>query len=137
MAALFPKWAQESGQTAFLERSAAKQPDHFPEVFGPDYAAQRGVIIADTKFEFGTLPDGTVMVIDEVLTPDSSRFWPVDQYEAGHDQPSFDKQYVRNWLETQPWNKTPPAPTLPDDVVEGTRRRYIEAYERLTGRRWT
>ena len=99
-----------------------------------DYAFGRGIIIADTKFEFGQLPDGSLILIDEVLTPDSSRFWPADKYAPGRDQESFDKQYVRNWLETQPWNKTPPAPRLPEDVVEGTRRRYLEAYERLTGR---
>ena len=99
-----------------------------------DYAATRGVIIADTKFEFGQLPNGTLILIDEVLTPDSSRFWPADQYAPGRDQPSFDKQYVRNYLESQPWNKTPPAPALPAEVVEGTRRRYLEAYEKLTGR---
>ena len=98
-----------------------------------EYAAGHGVIIADTKFEFGTLPDGRIILIDEILTPDSSRFWPADQYEPGHDQPSYDKQFVRNWLERQPWDKTPPAPALPPDVVEGTRRRYLEAYERLTG----
>ena len=101
-----------------------------------DYAAQRGVIIADTKFEFGTLPDGRIILIDEILTPDSSRFWPADRYQPGRDQESFDKQFVRNWLEGQPWDKTPPAPALPPEVVEGTRRRYIEAYELLTGRRW-
>lgn len=101
-----------------------------------DYAAHRGVIIADTKFEFGTLPDGKVLLIDEVLTPDSSRFWPADKYASGHDQPSFDKQFVRNWLEAQPWDKCPPAPILPDDVVQGTRQRYVEAFELLTGRRW-
>jgi phosphoribosylaminoimidazole-succinocarboxamide synthase len=100
------------------------------------YAAERGVIIADTKFEFGTLPNDTVILIDEVLTPDSSRFWPADQYEPGNDQPSFDKQFVRNWLEAQPWDKSPPAPTLPPEVVNGTRQRYVEAYELLTGRRW-
>lgn len=99
-----------------------------------DYAAARGVIIADTKFEFGTLPDGRMILIDEVLTPDSSRFWPATQYAAGHDQPSFDKQFVRNWLEAQPWDKTPPAPRLPEEVVEGTRQRYLEAYGKLTGR---
>src|SRR4051794_11820282 len=98
-----------------------------------EYALSRGIIIADTKFEFGTLPNGSIILIDEILTPDSSRFWPADVYEPGHDQPSFDKQYVRNWLETQPWDKTPPAPRLPDDVVQGTRRRYLEAYEKLTG----
>ena len=101
-----------------------------------DYAAQRGVIIADTKFEFGTLPDGQIILIDEILTPDSSRFWPADRYQPGRDQESFDKQFVRNWLEAQPWDKTPPAPALPPDVVEGTRRRYVEAFELLTGRKW-
>jgi phosphoribosylaminoimidazole-succinocarboxamide synthase len=98
-----------------------------------DYAASRGVIIADTKFEFGQLSDGKLILIDEMLTPDSSRFWPADEYEPGRDQPSFDKQYVRNWLETQKWDKTPPAPKLPDHVVEGTRERYLEAYAKLTG----
>jgi phosphoribosylaminoimidazole-succinocarboxamide synthase len=101
-----------------------------------EFARTKGVIIADTKFEFGLLPDGGVMLIDEILTPDSSRFWPADQYEPGHDQPSFDKQFVRNWLESQPWDKKPPAPRLPDDVVAGTRSRYVEAYEMLTGKRW-
>ena len=101
-----------------------------------DYAFGRGIIIADTKFEFGQLPDGSLILIDEVLTPDSSRFWPADKYAPGRDQESFDKQYVRNWLETQPWDKTPPAPRLPDDIVAGTRGRYVEAYERLTGRTW-
>jgi phosphoribosylaminoimidazole-succinocarboxamide synthase len=98
-----------------------------------EYAAARGVIIADTKFEFGQLDDGRLILIDELLTPDSSRFWPAEEYQPGRDQPSFDKQFVRNWLETQSWNKTPPAPRIPDDVVEGTRRRYLEAFERLTG----
>ena len=98
-----------------------------------DYARSRGIIIADTKFEFGLVDDDRLLLVDEILTPDSSRFWPADQYEPGRDQESFDKQYVRNWLENQPWNKTPPAPTLPDDVVQGTRRRYLEAYERLSG----
>jgi phosphoribosylaminoimidazole-succinocarboxamide synthase len=101
-----------------------------------DYARTRGVIIADTKFEFGRLPDGSLILVDEVLTPDSSRFWPADTYDPGHDQPSFDKQYVRNWLETQPWDKTPPAPPLPADVVKGTRMRYVEAYERLSRQKW-
>jgi phosphoribosylaminoimidazole-succinocarboxamide synthase len=100
-----------------------------------EYAASRGVIIADTKFEFGFHGDELIL-IDEVLTPDSSRFWPADQYVPGRDQPSFDKQFVRNWLESQPWDKTPPAPELPEDVVEGTRQRYAEAYERLTGKAW-
>ena len=99
-----------------------------------DYARQRGVIIADTKFEWGLVGDELIL-IDEVLTPDSSRFWPVDEYEPGRDQPSFDKQYVRNYLETLDWNKTPPGPTLPEDVVAGTSQRYIEAYEKITGRK--
>ncbi len=99
-----------------------------------DYARGRGVIIADTKFEFGELPDGTLILIDEILTPDSSRFWPADRYAPGRDQESFDKQFVRNWLEKQAWNKQPPAPALPEDVVAGTRKRYLEAYELLTGR---
>lgn len=98
-----------------------------------DYAAKRGVIIADTKFEFGRLPDGSLILIDEVLTPDSSRFWPADEYEAGHDQPSYDKQFVRNWLESREWNKKSPAPSLPFEVIEGTRKRYLEAYQHLTG----
>ncbi|MGE5611781.1 MAG: phosphoribosylaminoimidazolesuccinocarboxamide synthase [Bacillota bacterium] len=112
--------------------------DHTLQLYtaAADYAATRGVIIADTKFEFGQLPDGRIILVDEVLTPDSSRFWPADQYAPGKDQPSFDKQFVRNYLEAQPWDKTPPAPTLPDDVVAGTRKRYIEAYEKLTGRKW-
>lgn len=102
-----------------------------------DYARTRGVIIADTKFELGQLADGSVILIDEILTPDSSRFWPLDRYAAGRDQESFDKQFVRNWLEKQTWDKTPPAPALPKDVVAGTRAKYIEAYEKLTGRTWT
>lgn len=101
-----------------------------------DYAFSRGVIIADTKFEFGLLPDGAVILIDEILTPDSSRFWPTDQYQPGQDQPSFDKQFVRDWLDKQDWDKTPPAPVLPHTVVQGTRQRYIEAYEKLTGHSW-
>jgi phosphoribosylaminoimidazole-succinocarboxamide synthase len=100
-----------------------------------DYAAARGVIIADTKFEFGRYGNGLIL-IDEVLTPDSSRFWPAAEYAPGRDQPSYDKQFVRNWLESQPWDKTPPAPQLPPDVVAGTRQRYVEAFERLTGTRW-
>jgi phosphoribosylaminoimidazole-succinocarboxamide synthase len=100
------------------------------------YARQHGVIIADTKFEWALDGDKLVLV-DEVLTPDSSRFWPADVYEPGHDQPSFDKQYVRNYLETLDWDKTPPGPTLPDDVVEGTSAKYIEAYEKITGRTFT
>ena len=97
------------------------------------YAATRGIIIADTKFEFGFI-DGVLTLGDEVLTPDSSRFWPAAEYKAGGAQPSFDKQYVRDYLETLTWNKQPPAPVLPDDVVEGTRGKYLDAYTRLTGK---
>ena len=102
-----------------------------------EYAHSRGVIIADTKFEWGTTDDGELILIDEVLTPDSSRFWPADQYEPGHDQPSFDKQFVRNYLETlvekKQWAKQPPGPELPREIVTHTRKRYVEAYEKLTG----
>jgi phosphoribosylaminoimidazole-succinocarboxamide synthase len=104
--------------------------------FAAGVAAERGVIIADTKFEFGQLPNGDLILIDEILTPDSSRFWSATDYAPGRDQASFDKQFVRNYLESQPWNKQPPAPPLPDDVVSGTRARYIEAYERITGDKW-
>jgi phosphoribosylaminoimidazole-succinocarboxamide synthase len=97
-----------------------------------EYARQRGIIIADTKFEFG-IWNGQLILIDEVLTPDSSRFWPEDQYRAGRSQPSFDKQFVRDYLETLDWNKTPPAPELPPDVVAKTQAKYLEAYRRLTG----
>lgn len=101
-----------------------------------DYAAGCGIIIADTKFEFGVTADGRLLWIDEALTPDSSRFWPADRYAPGRDQESYDKQFVRNYLETLSWDKTPPAPPLPDDVVAGTRARYVEAYERLTGKKF-
>lgn len=96
-------------------------------------AAARGVIIADTKFEFGLI-DNDVVLIDEVLTPDSSRFWPEDQYRPGRPQPSFDKQYVRDWLDEQGWDHTPPAPDMPSEVVNATTQRYLEAYERVAGR---
>ena len=99
--------------------------------FARDYARQRGIIIADTKFEFG-LDNGKLILIDEVLTPDSSRFWPADQYQPGRGQPSFDKQFVRDYLETLDWNKTPPGPVLPPDVIAKTSAKYLEAYERLT-----
>jgi phosphoribosylaminoimidazole-succinocarboxamide synthase len=99
-----------------------------------DYARSRGIIIADTKFEWGELPEGELILVDEVLTPDSSRFWPGDSYQAGISPPSFDKQYVRDWLETSGWDKNSPPPELPADVVTRTRQKYVEAYERLTGR---
>jgi phosphoribosylaminoimidazole-succinocarboxamide synthase len=97
-----------------------------------EYAAAKGVILADTKFEFGFAGDD-LLLIDEVLTPDSSRYWPADEWVPGRDVPSFDKQYVREWLDTTDWDRTPPAPHLPDLVVEGTRSRYVEAYQRITG----
>ncbi len=102
-------------------------------VAGADYARGRGIIIADTKFEFG-LDGDTLVLADEVLTPDSSRFWPADQYEPGRGQPSFDKQYVRDWLENSGWNKQPPVPELPQEVIDGTRERYLACYRELTGK---
>jgi phosphoribosylaminoimidazole-succinocarboxamide synthase len=96
------------------------------------HAAQRGIIIADTKFEFGSSPGAEIVLGDEVLTPDSSRFWPADEYEPGRAQRSFDKQYVRDWLDQSGWDHTPPGPELPDDVVANTRAKYVEAYERLS-----
>jgi phosphoribosylaminoimidazole-succinocarboxamide synthase len=98
-----------------------------------EYALERGIIIADTKFELGEDEAGRIVLGDEALTPDSSRFWPADEYATGGSPPSYDKQYVRDWLETLDWDKTPPGPGIPDEVVAGTRARYVEAYERLTG----
>jgi phosphoribosylaminoimidazole-succinocarboxamide synthase len=102
--------------------------------FGTAHAERHGIILADTKFEFGLLPDGQILLIDEAMTPDSSRYWPQDQYEPGRAQPSFDKQFVRDYLESIRWNKQPPVPSLPDDVVRRTRDKYLEAFRRLTGR---
>jgi phosphoribosylaminoimidazole-succinocarboxamide synthase len=101
--------------------------------YASEHAAERGILIADTKFEFGLDRDGTLVLADEAFTPDSSRFWPADEYEPGGTQPSFDKQFVRDYCEALGWDKTPPGPELPDDVVAGTRARYVEAFERLTG----
>jgi phosphoribosylaminoimidazole-succinocarboxamide synthase len=101
---------------------------------GSEYARQRGLIIADTKFEFGLDEQGNLMLIDEVLTPDSSRFWPADKYQPGRDQESFDKQFVRNYLEDIEFNKQPPGPVLPKEVIQGTRDKYIEAFTLLTGK---
>jgi phosphoribosylaminoimidazole-succinocarboxamide synthase len=101
--------------------------------YARDYARERGIIIADTKFEFGLDQDGQVVLADEVLTPDSSRFWPADAWQPGSSPPSFDKQFVRDWLEQTGWDKRPPAPSLPADVIAGTAARYREAFERLTG----
>jgi phosphoribosylaminoimidazole-succinocarboxamide synthase len=117
-------------------------PERFREVervalalyeFASDYARERGIIIADTKFEFGIDGDGELVLGDEALTPDSSRFWPADDYRAGTGQPSFDKQYVRDYCESLGWDKTPPGPELPGAVVTGTRARYVDAFERITG----
>jgi phosphoribosylaminoimidazole-succinocarboxamide synthase len=101
--------------------------------FGAAHAEARGIILADTKFELGHAPDGTLLLGDEVMTPDSSRFWPADGYAPGRAQPSFDKQFARDWCEESGWDKTAPGPELPPSVAEGTRARYVEAFERLTG----
>ncbi|MHC4985324.1 MAG: phosphoribosylaminoimidazolesuccinocarboxamide synthase [Planctomycetota bacterium] len=101
-----------------------------------DYAAEKGIILADTKFEFGRDADGNIILIDELLTPDSSRFWPADGYKPGRSQPSFDKQFVRDYLDKIKFDRTPPGPPLPTDIVQKTRARYIEAYTRLTGQKF-
>jgi phosphoribosylaminoimidazole-succinocarboxamide synthase len=101
--------------------------------FASEHAAERGIIVADTKFEFGLVEGGVLVLADEVFTPDSSRFWPADEYERGRPQPSFDKQFVRDYCESLGWDKSPPGPELPEKVVTGTRARYVEAFERLTG----
>ena len=97
------------------------------------FALTKGIIIADTKFEFGLDDENHVVLIDEILTPDSSRFWPLDQYREGASQPSFDKQFIRDWLENSGWNKTPPPPSLPEDVIGKTSQKYLEAFKKLTG----
>jgi phosphoribosylaminoimidazole-succinocarboxamide synthase len=102
---------------------------------GVAHAESKGIILADTKFEFGVTADGGLLLIDEMMTPDSSRYWPKDSYHPGGPQPSFDKQYVRDYLESIKWNKQPPVPSLPDDVVANTRAKYLDAYRRLTGRK--
>ncbi|SDR77669.1 phosphoribosylaminoimidazolesuccinocarboxamide synthase [Actinopolymorpha singaporensis] len=104
---------------------------------GAEIAAERGIVIADTKVEFGFAPDGTLTIADELLTPDSSRFWPADSWEPGRTQFAYDKQFVRDWATSTGWNKQAPAPEVPADVVAATRQRYVEAYERLTGERWS
>jgi phosphoribosylaminoimidazole-succinocarboxamide synthase len=101
---------------------------------GAEHAERCGILLADTKFEFGLMPDGEVILIDELMTPDSSRYWPKDQYDPGRPQPSFDKQFVRDYLEQIRWNKQPPVPSLPDEVVAKTREKYVEAFRRLSGR---
>jgi phosphoribosylaminoimidazole-succinocarboxamide synthase len=127
----FEEAAAEIGDSSLAERLRAVSIELYS--FAAGHAASRGVILADTKFEFGLDDDGTLVVGDEVLTPDSSRYWPVDGYETGHGQPSYDKQFVRDWAAGTGWDKAPPAPEVPADVVEGTRARYVEAYEKITG----
>jgi phosphoribosylaminoimidazole-succinocarboxamide synthase len=112
---------------------AAKEASLALYAFGAAHAEARGIVLADTKFEFGHAPDGTLVLGDEAMTPDSSRFWPADGYAAGGPQPSFDKQFARDWCEESGWDKAPPGPELPSAVAEGTRARYVEAFERLTG----
>jgi phosphoribosylaminoimidazole-succinocarboxamide synthase len=126
---------EQAAQLAGSRDLAARLRDASLKVYGriAAHARERGIILADTKFEFGLDEDGEVTLGDEVCTPDSSRFWPADRYEIGRSQPSFDKQYVRDWASGTGWDKTPPAPAIPDDVVEQTRERYVTAYERLSG----
>ena len=119
------------GDQALMERVRDKSIELYS--FAAEHARERGVILADTKFEFGLDEHDELVVGDEVLTPDSSRYWPVDAYEVGKGQPSFDKQYVRDWASQSGWDKRPPAPEIPEDVVAGTRARYVEAYEMITG----
>ena len=127
----FDRAAELVGSRELMDEARAKSIALYR--FAADWAAERGVILADTKFEFGRDAAGTLTVGDEVLTPDSSRFWPADGYAPGRSQPSFDKQYVRDWASSTGWDKRPPAPEIPADVVEGTRARYVEAYERIAG----
>jgi phosphoribosylaminoimidazole-succinocarboxamide synthase len=128
----FERAAELIGDRALMEELRRVTLDLY--TFARDHAAERGIIIADTKFEFGSSPGAEVVLGDEVLTPDSSRFWPADDYEPGRSQSSFDKQYVRDWLDESGWDHSPPGPELPDDVVANTRGKYVEAYERITGR---
>src|ERR687887_1421353 len=127
----FNKAAEILGDRALLEELRRLTLEIYS--FAADHARERGVILADTKFEFGRRPDGSIVLADEVLTPDSSRFWPAQGYKPGRSQPSFDKQYVRDWATSSGWDKTPPAPPLPTKVVSGTRARYLEVYERIVG----
>lgn len=125
----FEQMAEIVGET-IAEELRRRSLDLFQR--GAEYAQERGIIIADTKFEWG-VRDGKIILVDEVLTPDSSRFWPADQYEPGRGQPSFDKQFVRDWLLTSDWDRQSPPPALPEEVIAKTREKYVEAYERLTG----
>jgi phosphoribosylaminoimidazole-succinocarboxamide synthase len=127
----FERAAELVGDRALMERVREVSIELY--TFAATHARERGVILADTKFELGFDEDGKLVLGDEVLTPDSSRYWPADDYELGRGQPSFDKQYVRDWAAGSGWDKRPPAPAIPADVVEGTRARYVEAYERIAG----
>jgi phosphoribosylaminoimidazole-succinocarboxamide synthase len=140
-----PATKAEEGHDENIDRARSAElvgPERLDEVertaialyrFASEHAAERGILIADTKFEFGLDAEGRLVLGDEAFTPDSSRFWPADEYEAGRPQPSFDKQFVRDYCETLGWDKTDPGPELPAEVVAGTRARYVEAFERLTG----
>ncbi len=133
----FAQAAELVGDSALMERVRAVSIELYS--FAAEHAREHGVILADTKFELGLDGDGELVVGDEVLTPDSSRYWPAEGFEVGHGQPSFDKQYVRDWAADSGWDKRPPAPSIPEEVVAGTRARYIEAYELITGepfQRW-
>jgi phosphoribosylaminoimidazole-succinocarboxamide synthase len=125
----FARAAELVGDEALMRRVREVSIELY--AFAAAHARERGVILADTKFEFGLDGDGELVVGDEVLTPDSSRYWPAEGFEVGHGQPSFDKQYVRDWAAGSGWDKHPPAPPIPDEVVAGTRARYVEAYERI------
>jgi phosphoribosylaminoimidazole-succinocarboxamide synthase len=127
----FERAAELVGDAALMQRVRDASVELYS--FAAEHARSRGVILADTKFEFGLDEDGELVLGDEVLTPDSSRYWPVAGYEVGRGQPSFDKQYVRDWATGSGWDKKPPAPAIPDDVVAGTRARYVEAYELIVG----
>ncbi|MFZ2113012.1 MAG: phosphoribosylaminoimidazolesuccinocarboxamide synthase [Solirubrobacteraceae bacterium] len=127
----FERAAELVGDRGLMERVRDISIDLYS--FAASHSRERGVVLADTKFELGLDEDGELVVGDEVLTPDSSRYWPVDGYEVGRGQPSFDKQYVRDWAAASGWDKKPPAPEIPEDVVAGTRARYVEAYELITG----
>jgi phosphoribosylaminoimidazole-succinocarboxamide synthase len=127
----FEEAVERTGDRALLEELRRVSIELYE--FGASHARERGIILADTKFELGRRADGTLVLGDEVLTPDSSRFWPADGYEPGHGQPSFDKQFVRDWASASGWDKSPPAPEVPADVVQKTRELYVDAYERVTG----
>ena len=128
----FERAAEIIGDRALMEELRRVSIDLYTHA--AEHAAERGIILADTKFEFGRHAGAEVVLADEVLTPDSSRFWPADRYEPGRSQPSFDKQYVRDWADEEGWDHNPPAPDLPPDIVEQTRAKYIEAYERISER---